>query len=174
MIQASLCALHPPNRFVSFFTFSQSRVSGLQSVPLLADGRVRVALFAPHYPQLCGSGFYCLDCSLQLRCNQEDRRIGFDQRFEAFLLFPGPSIAAVACHRKSPFSYFGSLKELSCERMCRTVSIMARIASGRVSGALCLAIQASRALRCEGCRRTPIKVPLPVGGGPLRFFVITV
>jgi hypothetical protein len=96
------------------------------------------------------------------------------KRFEAFLLFPGPSIAAVTCHRKSPFSYFGSLKELSCERMCRTVSIMARIASGRVSGALCLAIQASRALRWEGCRRTPIKVPLPVGGGPLRFFVITV
>jgi hypothetical protein len=90
----SLCSTSA-QQIVSFFTFSQSRVSGLQSVPLLADGD-RVALFAPHYPQLCGSGFYCLVCSLQLRCNQEDRRIGFDQRFEAFLLFPGPSLRAGA------------------------------------------------------------------------------
>jgi hypothetical protein len=51
---------------------------------------------------------------------------------------------------------------------------MARIASGRVSGALCLAIQASSADSCGGCRRTTTGTPLPVGAGPRRFFAITV
>jgi hypothetical protein len=37
---------------------------------------------------------------------------------------------------------------------------MPRIASGRVTGVFCLAIQASSATRWEGCRRTPISVPL--------------
>jgi hypothetical protein len=87
MIQASLCALHPHNRFVSFFTFSQSRVSGLQSVPLLADGRVRVALFAPHYPQLCGSGFYLFAATWRSAGNiSSDFRVPQSTNFEALLL----------------------------------------------------------------------------------------
>jgi len=36
------------------------------------------------------------------------------------------------------------------------------------------AAQASIGVRRSGCRRTPTSVPLPVGGGPRRFFVITV
>jgi len=49
-----------------------------------------------------------------------------------------------------------------------------RIASGRVIVGACLAIQVSNAFICLGCRRTPTRVPLPVGGGPRRFFVIKV
>ena len=68
------------------------------------------------------------------------------------------------------FAFFGGFSPGSFERICRIVSIMARIASGRVTGAGCLAIQPSRAASWEGCRRTCIGVPLPVGAGPRRFF----
>jgi hypothetical protein len=37
---------------------------------------------------------------------------------------------------------------------------MARIASGRVKDSFCLSIQASSAASWEGCRRTPMRVPL--------------
>jgi hypothetical protein len=68
-----------------------------------------------------------------------------------------------------PFAFFAGFSPVSFDSMCRIVSIMARIASGRVSGAFCLAIQPSRAARWEGCRRTCTGMPLPVGAGP-RFF----
>ena len=60
------------------------------------------------------------------------------------------------------------------DTMTSTASSMARIASGRVIGAVCLAIHASTAESRSGCKRTPTRVPLPVGAGPRRFFVITV
>jgi hypothetical protein len=73
-----------------------------------------------------------------------------------------------------PFAFFGGFSPGSFERICRIVSIMARIASGRVTGARCLAIQASSAFKWEGCRRTPTSVPLPVvTGRPRRSLVIT-
>ena len=37
---------------------------------------------------------------------------------------------------------------------------MARIASGRVNAAFCLSIQTSRAASWDGCKRTPMRVPL--------------
>jgi hypothetical protein len=52
---------------------------------------------------------------------------------------------------------------------CRSSVLMA---SGRVQGSF--EIQASRADKSSGCRRTPISVPFPVAGGPLFFCVITV
>src|SRR3984885_12614136 len=60
------------------------------------------------------------------------------------------------------------------DTMTSTASSVARIASGRVIGAFCLAIQASTAESRSGCKRTPTRVPLPVGAGPRRFFGITV
>ncbi len=53
-----------------------------------------------------------------------------------------------------PFTFWVGLSPVSFDSMCRIVFIMARIASGRVSGALCLAIQASSADSCGDCRRT--------------------
>jgi len=59
-----------------------------------------------------------------------------------------------------PFAFFDGFSPTSFDRICRIVSIMARIASGRVKDASCLSIQASSAFNCEGWRRTPMSVPL--------------
>jgi len=53
-------------------------------------------------------------------------------------------------------------------------SIRARMAWGRVRPRPSPVIQESSDAKSSGCIRTPISVPLPVGGGPLRFFVITI
>jgi len=60
-------------------------------------------------------------------------------------------IGGVAVRRVEPagrhflFAFFAGFSPGSFDRMCRIVSIMARIASGRVSGRFCLAIQLSSA-----------------------------
>jgi len=56
----------------------------------------------------------------------------------------------------------------------KAISTRARMAWGRVRPRPSLVIQESSDAKSSGCIRTPISVPLPVGGGPLRFFVITV
>jgi hypothetical protein len=48
------------------------------------------------------------------------------------------------------------------------------MARGRVRPRPSLAIHESSTAKSSGCIRTPISVPLPVGDGPLRFFVIKV
>ena len=69
--------------------------------------------------------------------------------------------AAASSHRAPVFTF-------------RPSSTSRRIASGRVSGSACFAIQASSASNCSGSRRTitPSRRP-PVGGRPRPFFGIS-
>jgi len=57
--------------------------------------------------------------------------------------------------RLFPLRLLGRL--VAPERICRTVSIMARIASGRVRDASWFAVHPSRAASWEGCRRDSYK-----------------